>query len=251
MRYERALRNDSRVNMKFIQTRFQLIHTYAYNMLHVSEKKICLNLNGRCDEIRWNSVHGCKLLSWEAGDRIQDSQLRADASPKRVKDEESVMAVREGVGDGWLMDSLFLFLPLLNFRAVTLRIKGWVSVRTVRSSTWPESSPGTTSICTGNYIREGRKKIFQCPHIALSSCPSKAKDGGFENNESWRFHGYCERWTITSNVSITFSLVSANAYRNWTAIDRTGIFRGKSLPAVKVLCNTTLKNNQSSWTVMH
>lgn len=48
-----ALRNDSHVNIKFIQTRFQLIYicTYEYNILHVStkKKKICLNINGRCD----------------------------------------------------------------------------------------------------------------------------------------------------------------------------------------------------------
>jgi len=132
----------------------------------------------------------CELLGREAGDRIRDSQLRADGLVCREGERRRRhygWSWRERGGQMAYGFSLFLSfsVPLLNFRAVTLRIKGWVSVRTVRSSTWPESSPGTTSICTGNYIREGwKKKIFQCPHTALSSCPSKAKDGGFENNES-------------------------------------------------------------------
>lgn len=77
---------------------------------------------------------GCaSFLNWEAGDRIQNSQLCASArqSEERVKDEESII---DGSKRGWMAYG-FPFFPLSNFRAVTLRIKGWVSVRTVRSST--------------------------------------------------------------------------------------------------------------------
>lgn len=178
-----------------------------YDILY-QKRDICLDVNGRCvisDEMK--RARCASFLNWEAGDRIQNSQLCAGASPKRGwKTKIALWMARNG--GGWLMDSPF---PLSRtFARVTLRIKGWVSVRTVRSSTWPESSPGTTSICTGNYIREGRKKYFN----ARRSCPSKAEAWKFENNKSWRFREYCKKWTIMSDVSITSPYKFVNAYCN-------------------------------------
>lgn len=66
------------------------------------------------------------FLSGEARDKIEDSQLRgAVASSSREGERRRGHYGRSGVeGFGWLMDSPVP--PRSNFRAVTLRIKGWV-----------------------------------------------------------------------------------------------------------------------------
>jgi len=108
----------------------------------------------------------CELLGREAGDRIRDSQLRADGLVWREGERRRGhygWSWRER-GEGRMAYGFSLFLSfsvsLLNFRAVTLRIKGWVSVRTVRSSTWPESSLEQPPFVQGITSAKEEKKYF-------------------------------------------------------------------------------------------
>lgn len=122
-----------------------------------------------CDIIWYSVLVGCvSFLNWEAGDRIQNSQLKALVRREGERRRRHYRWVETGVDGLWIPS----FPSLQLSRQVTLRIKGWVSVRTVRSSTWPKSSPGTTSICTRNYIRDRRKNISMLA-TSYHACPSK------------------------------------------------------------------------------
>lgn len=76
-------------------------------------RDVCLDANDKCD-IRWYDVREF------ASAKRQDSRLHVVASLRR----EGARRRGHYGRSGWLMDSPFS--PLSNFRAVTLRIKGWV-----------------------------------------------------------------------------------------------------------------------------